>query len=211
MPTFKKADGSVTTLATDLMHRFESHKPLLSQDVRVDIVMASADLNEDGEPINDALRKNGRRTLGITRALSSKDRAMGRGDAEITLDADWWAQALPEEQAALLDHELHHISIKTDRHGNVARDDTHRPLIKLRKHDIEVGWFSLIAQRHGDFSQERIQAKKMMDDQGQYYWPDLAPKLQITAGDKTVTIPPGQLKKLTKNLGLLAKEKAAKV
>lgn len=184
MPTFKRADKSVEALATELIGKYDAHKPLIAVPVLIDYVFAYADTDDDGEPINDALTLHGYKCLGITRKLALKDRAMGRGDAEVCMDGDWWHKASPDEQAALLDHELHHVSVKRDKAGNIQFDDLNRPQIKLRKHDVEVGWFSVIAQRHGLASQERIQARRIMDSAGQFYWPDLAPAAQIISGGK---------------------------
>lgn len=167
MPTFQKDTGEVKKLAARLIGRFPDNAPLGKADI--DYVFAHADLDETtGEPINDALTKGGMRCLGLTRKLPFKDRTMGRGDAEVCLDGDWWKEASEDEQAGLLDHELHHIVVTG------KRDNLGRPLIKLRKHDIEVGWFLAIAQRHGAVSQERIQAKRIVDMAGQLLFLQLA-------------------------------------
>jgi hypothetical protein len=144
--------------------------------VRLDLVFALCDRDEEtGNPINVAITKNGFRCYGLTKCTNLKERVLGRGDAEIVLDGDWWETATAEQQEALLDHEMHHVAVKTDKHGNIQKDDIGRPLVKLRKHDIEVGWFSVIAARNGVHSQERIQAKIIMDNLGQYFFPDLCP------------------------------------
>ncbi len=130
------------------------------------------------------------KALAIARKLSLKDRALGRGDAEVSLDGNWWEHATAEQQAALLDHELHHITVKSDKAGNAQYDDLGRPQIKLRKHDIEVGWFNVIAERHGAASIERSQAKAIMDNSGQYYWPGIAPSVEIRVGDKSTGLLP---------------------
>lgn len=185
MPTFQRCDKTIDELAATILTQYETHKPLVAIGVKIDYVFAFPDYNDKGLPLNDALTKNGIKALGICRKISLKDRALGRGDVEISLDGDWWQNASGDEQAALLDHELHHVSVKADSAGNAQYDDLGRPLIKLRKHDVEVGWFSLIAERHGIASQERIQAKRIMDTEGQFYWPDIAPSVQITSGGKT--------------------------
>jgi hypothetical protein len=185
MPTFSKCDKSVHQLATELIAKYPDHKPLEAVEIKLDLVFAFADTDEKGRPTNDALTKNGIRALGITRAVPLKDRALGRGDAEIALDGDWWKTASEDEQAALLDHELHHISLKADKSGNIKYDDLSRPLVKLLKHDVEVGWFKIIAARHGAASIERQQAKAIMDSQGQFYWPGIAPTVQLTYQDKS--------------------------
>lgn len=201
MPTFERCDKSVEELATKLLKEFDSHKPLVALDVKIDFVFAYADVDEKGRQLNDALTKNGIRALGIARKLPLKDRALGRGDAEISLDGDWWRKANAEEQAALLDHELHHVAVKADRAGNAKFDDLGRPLLQLRKHDVEVGWFKCIADRHGAFSQERIQAKSIMDMDGQYFWPDLGPTVElIHDGKSTGKMPIGAFAKAAARL-----------
>lgn len=180
MPTFQKCDASVYKLANDIILKFDTHKPLGASGCKIDLVFAFCDRDEkSGRPLNDALTKNGIRALGITRSIPLKDRALGRGDAEVALDGDWWKEVGAEEQEAMLDHELHHISIKCDKNGNIHYDDLNRPLIKIRKHDVEVGWFRVIAERHGSASIEQQQAKKIMDSQGQFYWPGIAPTVQL--------------------------------
>lgn len=155
MPTFKKDDGTLVHMAMQIMKEFETHQPLIDAEVRVDYLFAFGDLDDHGEVIGNALTKNGVKALGITRKLGLKDRAKGLGDAEILIDGDWWDSVSPQERRALLDHELHHISVNGEK-----RDDLGRPVLKLRKHDWEAGFFAIIAQRHGVHSMERQQAKR---------------------------------------------------
>lgn len=172
MPTFERCPPAVNELANAILCSFPSHRPLLDSKVKVDYVFAFPDTDDDGRVLNDALKHNGVKALGICRKIPLKDRAMGRGDAEISLDGEWWKTASEEEQRALLDHELHHIEVKVDNRGPV-RDDLGRPVLKLRKHDFQFGWFTVIAHRHGEASQERQMAKVILDEAGQYYWPTL--------------------------------------
>lgn len=201
MPTFERCDKSVETLAKNILNQYDTHKPLVALSVKIDFVFAHADVDDKGRVLNDALTKNGVKALGIARKLPLKDRAMGRGDAEISLDGDWWTAATAEQQAALLDHELHHLEVKSDKNGNVKYDDLGRPELKLRKHDVEVGWFKCIAERHGAASQERIQARVIMDNFGQYLWPDIAPTVEISSGDfKSGLMPMGTFAKAAARL-----------
>ena len=172
MPTYKKAPLSVNKLADAIIEEFETHHPLRDAGVTVDYVYARPTTDENGIATGDAITHHGHKALGLCLKLSLKDRAMGRADAEITLDAEWWELATEEEQKALLDHELHHIAIKLDKRG-LVKDDLGRPVIQLRKHDIEIGWFKVVASRHGDNSLERSQARQMMNLAGDYFWPDI--------------------------------------
>jgi hypothetical protein len=172
MSKFQRCDNSISEMANEILFEFVSHAPLINAGVTIDYVFAYADTDDAGTPIGDALSKNGVKALGICRKIPLKDRALGRADAEISLDADWWKEATREEQRALLDHELHHIAIKIDKRG-LVRDDLGRPVLQLRQHDYDIGWFKIIAARHGRNSAECQQAAEMMLDAGQYFWPGI--------------------------------------
>lgn len=182
MPKYEKADSFVNELAVEVIGKW--HKPLEDAGVRIDYLFAFADEKEDGEPAEPALTKDGHRVLGIARKLGPKDRAMGRGDCEILLDGDWWMAALREEQVALLDHELMHFEATAD------LDKQGRPKVKIRPHDVQIGWFNAVAARHQK-SQERIQARGLMDELGQFYWPTIAgenPNLEELAAKMVRTV-----------------------
>jgi len=173
MSTYQKADESVAELANEIMCAHESHKPLLDAKIKIDYLFAYPPEDADGMPTGPALKRHGCKALGITRKITLRDRAKGNGDAEISIDYGWWNDASPEQRRALLDHELTHIEIAENDDGSIKTDDLSRPILRLRPHDYEFGWFASIAQRHGESSQERIQAAQMMEDSGQLLWPDI--------------------------------------
>jgi hypothetical protein len=174
MSTFQKCPNEVRELANEILCEFETHKPLLDAKVSFDFVFAFAEIDEQTqELVGNALTKNGVKALGIARKISLKDRALGRADAEVALDGNWWKDATVEERRGLLDHELHHFAVRVDKRG-LVRDDLGRPVLKMRKHDYEFGWFKSVAARHGPHSQERLQAAEIMCDSGQYFWPGIA-------------------------------------
>jgi hypothetical protein len=170
MSTFKKCDKAVREMANEILCEFETHRPLLDAKVTIDLLFAYADRNEAGERAADALSKGGVRALGIAKIITLKDRVAGRGDAEITLDGDWWADAKEQQRRALLDHELHHLAVSI-KEGCSVYDDAGRPKLKMRKHDYEFGWFTIIAARHGKFSIEVEQSTRIMHEQGEFYFP----------------------------------------
>lgn len=172
MPTYQKCPKAVGAIAHEILEEFPTHRPTLNAEVTIDFVFAYADVNDEGIATNNALTLHGTAALAICKKIRLKDRVMGRADVEIAIDGRWWETASPAECRALLDHELTHIEVKVDENG-ICRDDASRPLIKLRKHDFQIGWFSEIAARHGKASQEVIQAKMIMDQAGQLYWPDI--------------------------------------
>ena len=48
-----------------------------------------------------------------------------------------------------------------------------RPKIRLRPHDYDLGWFSIIAARHGKHSVECRQAREIVERAGQLYFPEI--------------------------------------
>lgn len=174
MATFQpceKTDKTVLKLATTLMQQF--HTDLIDAGVKIDFLFAYPRYDEKDQPIGDAIKHQGVKALGLAKKLGASDRAKGTGDAEIRIDWEWWKEVGEQEQRALLDHELHHLSICKNKAGVIKTDDLGRPVIRLRKHDYQIGWFNVIAERHGVHSQERKQAQTMFENSGQIYWPSL--------------------------------------
>lgn len=171
MSLYQRAPEEVSALALDLIERF--HPDLVAVRATIDYLFAFAPTDEAGNETGPALSLHGTPCLGIAKITNLKDRAKGMGDGEISIDADWWKGADDDERAAMLDHELHHFTPKKDKYGAFVWDDLRRPALKMRKHDVEVGWFHVIAARHGRASQEVKQAASVLDNAGQLYWPDL--------------------------------------
>lgn len=173
MPTYKKNPTEVTMLANAVLAMHESHKPIVDHGVKIDFLFAYPKYDDNDKPVGDAIKQNGIKALGLCRKTSLKDRVKGMGDAEILVDYEWWKDATEAQQMALLDHELHHIQVNA-LNGVLKTDDAGRPVLRLRKHDVQVGWFKVVSERNGVHSQERIQAAAMMEAYGQYFWPAIA-------------------------------------
>lgn len=101
---------------------------------------------------------------------SLKLRIKGMKDAEITLDKSVWDNLNDQARVALIDHELTHLQIATDKEGNVKYDDANRPKLKMRRHDYQMGWFREVALRHGEYSPERVQAQILMKEDGDTFF-----------------------------------------
>ncbi len=142
------------------------HPELVAIKITIDLLMVSTD-----SETASALTHGGYPALAVVRATSSKERAMGRGDAEIVIDRDKYEAMDPKERDALLDHECYHLVPKIDKKTNAPKRDEHqRPCFKMRKHDRDFGWFDIIAQRHGESSAEVKQAHWIRDEAGQAYF-----------------------------------------
>ena len=139
--------------------------------IEVDIVFAFRD--PDGEA--PAMEKDGHRILGQAKITSLKDRTKGMKDGEIMLDGDAWTGLTDKVKAALMDHELEHFECKRDKEGEFIFDDLNRPVLKMRNHDRQFGWFDTVAQRHRSDSMEILQLQKLFRDSEQIYLPFIDP------------------------------------
>lgn len=135
--------------------RISSHYPILKQlGVRVDCVSVT----ETDPDAPAALTHQGYAAYAVIRVTSAKERAMKRGDCEITFDEMRYMKMTDKGKDSLIDHELYHLEPKLNKHKRVGLDENGRPKFGLRKHDFQFGWFKEIAQRHGINSIEVKQA-----------------------------------------------------
>lgn len=162
--TYELAPEEVSSRAGRLIEKY--HKDLENSGAKIDYIYARA---TEGH----AVTHGGYPALAVIKIISLKDRAAGRGDAEITIDADAYEGMSGERRDGLLDHELYHLIVRRDDDGFVKMDDLDRPMFKMRKHDWQMGWFTEIAQRHGLNSVEVSQAQILWANDGQAYFPML--------------------------------------
>lgn len=166
MKSYTQAPDEVHRRIKDLIEKHYSDT--LGSDgvsVKIDVLMAHED--EEDTP---AVLLNGYPCLAVIRVLNLKDRTMERGDAEIVIDNGKYEAMDPEERDALLDHELYHLELKLDKFDRPKRDAQGRPLLGLKKHDRQFGWFDAIARRHGNASAELQQAHELQMEAGELYF-----------------------------------------
>ena len=172
--SYDRAPAEVSERAHKLIGKF--HPDINEADLKIDFIYVR---NPDGP----AVTHGGYRALALCKVVNLKDRAMLRGDVEIQIDAEVYEKMSAAEKDALLDHELYHIEIQRedadddsdqgDARGSIRTDDLDRPKVRLRKHDYQFGWFTAIAERHGQASPEVVQAKLLWDENGQAFFPML--------------------------------------
>jgi hypothetical protein len=165
--TYDAAPEDVHARVRRVIQQF--HPDLKTSEARIDLIYVYAD---EDQP---ALMCHGYPADAVIRITSAKERAIGRGDAEIVIDRDTYKELSAKEQDALIDHELYHLKVKKDRHGIIQVDDHRRPKLNMRRHDREYGWFDEIARRHGEASGEIRQARKLLTQEGQLYFELSAP------------------------------------
>ena len=162
MKTYVKAPEPVHGRVNALIEKW--HPDLKTSNARIDLLYVYAD--EGQTPLSC----HGYPAAAVVRVIGDKDRVAGRGDAEIVIDKQYYEELTDPEKDALLDHELYHLIVKKDRHGVIELDDHRRPLMKMRKHDQQFGWFDAIAQRHGEASAEVQQARQFGQAKSQLYF-----------------------------------------
>lgn len=100
--------------------------------------------------------KDGRLTLGKAKKASDLERELGHAseyDLAVLLNAEAWHDLSNDQRLALLDHELCHFGVSTDKKtGEVARDDRGRVVYRYRKHTLEE--FHEIVERHGVYKSD---------------------------------------------------------
>lgn len=91
---------------------------------------------------------DGQIKLGEARRATDLARCFHDADFVIALNQEAWDDVLtPEQQTALIDHELCHCELVHDDEGNPKRDEKDRLVTRLRRHDIEE--FREVVERHG--------------------------------------------------------------
>lgn len=167
MPTYRTAPDDARKKLDTAVAKW--HGDLKEIGVTFQLLFAHAQRDENtGEPKGPALKHANWPAAAVVRVNSLKDRVEGKSDCTVTLDGDTWDNRHPEEQMAILDHEIQHVEvcrtkpkklkkggkIVLEGGGELVLDDAHRPKLKLRPHDYQHGGFDLIAERHKKHSLE---------------------------------------------------------
>ena len=179
MPRYEKSPAEVRQIVDRMMDRY--HPQLRDAKVDVCCLMAFPTTDKNGDNTGPPIKFQGYPAAAVVKIIGLKERTDGRADAEICIDGDKWPTLSDSEKDALVDHELEHLELKTDKHGAIVRDDLDRPKLKIRKHDHQFGWFDSIVRRHGRNSLEHQQFVEFQDVGYQQRWlpfldkPDTAP------------------------------------
>lgn len=143
--------------AKRLLKKKAYHESLVKARVRIDIIFAES---VDGEEA--PVKANGYPALAAASSVPAKYRGAVKGDGRIVIDKEAWGELTEKQRDALLDHELYHFEAVINE-GEIATDGNDRPRLRLRKHDVQLGFFSTIAREHGEHSQEVIQARALVE------------------------------------------------
>lgn len=171
--TFTPAPDDVRKMAEEVIEQY--HPDIKESGLTIDYLFVKSDSGH-------ALTLRGVPCFAIAKKITTKDRVKGCADCEITIDDDKWQDLTDLRRRALLDHELYHFRLDRDaEEGNeegFKLDSAGRPVVSIRPHDWEFGWFEEVAKRWGQDSNEVVQAKLMYDKAGNALFPFLADEAQ---------------------------------
>lgn len=221
MPRYELAPAEVGQIVERMTERY--HPELRDAGVTIECLMAFPTVDKNGDSSGAALKHGGYPVAATVRAIGLKDRTAGRADVEIVIDGDRWPTWSEEQCYALIDHELEHLELKTDKDGALVRDDLDRPRFKMRKHDWQFGWFDSIVRRHGRHAFEHTQLVEFQEVGYQQRWlpfldePDTTPKTTATMEHAMAAAEPShpkdfrdEVEKEFESRGILAGKKSSK-
>lgn len=159
-----------TPASEDVVHKITALREEYYAEESFEMVTVGALFVFDEKTGEPTLTHHGYPAAALVRIVGARDRAAGMPDAQIVVDRAIWQGLTTKQQYALLDHELHHLELATDANGGVRFDAQGRPRLRSRKHDWQFGWFDEIANRHGEHSIERLEAKRLVEASGQLYF-----------------------------------------
>ena len=137
----------VHNIIADAIQRW--HPDLREAQPTFDILFAySSDL------LAPALKLHGSACLALISVNSLEDRTKGCRDVTIKIDGKRWEELKHPQRLSLIDHELEHLVVKRTKAKSVKRDNLGRPKLALKPHDIEIGGFVCVIERHKQQSHE---------------------------------------------------------
>lgn len=142
----------------------KQYPELHSAEVDVRALMAHAGEGED------AVKLHGYPCYAVVKRVGIKERSQGLGDATIIIDAERYEKLSERRRDALIDHELCHLEVAKDKHGDVKKDEADRPVLKIKLHDWQLGGFAQISQRYGADALEVESVRIASDTWGQLFW-----------------------------------------
>lgn len=156
MPTtYTTCSDDVTDLLDSVLDRW--HKDLVGAGLTVNLLFANNDTS-------DAVTLHGYPALAVIKINSLKDRVEGKSDCTLTIDEKAWLEMDEAGKLSLLDHEAEHVLLaRSKKSGKVKIDDAGRPKLKLRKHDLVLGGFFSIIERHKTSAHEWQDLRKIQE------------------------------------------------
>ena len=152
-----------------------SHPALAELDLRFGIVRVGAAINRKGDATGPALKVLGSPCMAAIKLVSIKDRVHKKVDVEILLSEQEWGKVNEKVQLATLDHAVSHLEILRDKNGAAKTDDDGVTQLRIKKHDVLIGLFHDVVDRHGQSAVELDALQSVVHilwekDQGYFPW-----------------------------------------
>jgi hypothetical protein len=155
MAWFEKAKTELYEAVNRVMQ--STHPELHAAAVHVDVIVARS---EDGPP----LTVRGVECAGTIRITSSRERALGIGDAVMVLNGELLPTWSDKRLASAIDRELMRLELTKDKKtGEPKEDDQGRPKLRIRPFDFSIEGFHDVADRNGRESIEYGLASELLD------------------------------------------------
>jgi hypothetical protein len=145
--TIEKAGEGITKLLYQIMQ--QDHGQLADEKVRVAVLMLTPELNADKKPLPPAIKYAGYPVAACIGVPPAWARVLAECDAVLEIDAHRWEELTDLHHRALIDHELQHLDIAVDKHGNTRRHFDGRPVLRTRPDDWVLSGFRAVVERHG--------------------------------------------------------------
>ena len=155
MAWFEKAKTELYEAVNRVMEK--THPELHAAAVHVDVIVARS---EDGPP----LTVRGVECAGSIRITSTRERALGIGDAVMVLNGELLPTWSDKRLTSAIDRELMRLELTKDKKtGEPKEDDQGRPKLRIRPFDFSIEGFHDVADRNGRDSIEYGLASELLD------------------------------------------------
>ncbi|MHC4714463.1 MAG: putative metallopeptidase [Planctomycetota bacterium] len=159
---YTRAAAPMDRLVREVMHKH--HKHLESEKIKIGTVFVETDADETSGAAPPALTDRGMPCLAKIRLAPTRDRILHGCDAVLEIDSQEYDPLDSKVQWALIDHELTHLRLKTNKEGEYVRDGYGRAKLELRPHDWEVSGFTRVVQRYGRNAVEALNFRRVQRD-----------------------------------------------
>lgn len=154
--TYERANADTIGLLKTVMQK--SHAELVDLKVRVVVLMVRPETVIDQEtkqerPKGPAIKEHGHSAAARIKLGKAQDRLLAKYDALIEIDDLIWEMLSKDQRQALLDHELTHLGIRTNKDGVICNDDGTPKLETVPDDYMLTGFFSVI-ERHREHALE---------------------------------------------------------
>ena len=147
MPTLDNAPRDIVDFVNEVVEKY--HGKLLKAGVTFSVLIASPTEKELEKRQPPFLKLHGYAAYAIASITPLEQRIKGVPDVTIKIDKTSWDRNDVAWREGLIDHEAMHFSLGLDQYGQQKEDKCGRPVVKMRLHDVELGVFDLIVERHG--------------------------------------------------------------